>query len=69
MCLEEGYSSGVWLREDPDVMKTNLTARVPYGTIMIVIDLDEDSIKVVSSDGKSGWTFDNRLVKLEVLKA
>lgn len=68
VCLEEGYASGIWLRERPDVMKSGPSSRVPHGTVMVIIELSGDSVRVMCAEGRSGWTFVNRLVKLEAIK-
>lgn len=68
--INPGYSGGIWLRPVPSQTLSPESGHVFDGTL-IVLEIDgsselpkDPSIKVISSCGKVGWTFESRLRKI-----
>lgn len=64
--VDEGYSSGIWLRsgrgEGGNVVEVG---HVVGGDMMVVLEVDGDRVRVLSGGGGVGWTWMNRLRVLE----
>lgn len=67
--INPGYSGGIWLRPVPSQTLSPESGHVLDGTL-IVLGINhgdsprDPSIKVISSCGKVGWTFESRLRKI-----
>ena len=67
--IDPGYTSGIWLRAEPSANISTENANVRCG-VLLVLEVDnsllskDPSVKVVSEDGRAGWTFASRLVKV-----
>lgn len=67
--INPGYSGGIWLRPMPSKNLSPESGHVFDGTL-IVLDIDcgdsprDPSVKVISSCGKVGWTFESRLRRI-----
>lgn len=59
------YHSGIWLRDEISLMKPAETGHVPTDGLMTILEIISDNIKVVSQNGRIGWTWKNRLRKIQ----
>ena len=64
--IDPGYSSGILLREDPDVTKSTISCQVERDCLLVVTNIEGKSIQVLSSSGRVGWTQENRLRKIHL---
>jgi len=69
VAINASYNAGIWLRPEPSVNVSVDSGHVPSG-YLVILEIDrailpsDPSVKVIASDGKVGWTFQSRLVKL-----
>lgn len=63
--VHPNYQTGIWLRDEINLMKTVTSGHIPANGLMTILEIIEDSVKVVSQDGKTGWTWKNRLRKIQ----
>lgn len=67
--INSNYNAGIWLRPAPDIHVSSDSGHVQHGCLLI-LEISEailpadPSVKVIASDGKIGWTFQSRLIKL-----
>lgn len=63
--VEPGYHNGIWLRSDPDVGRSDSSARISPESCVLIVDARGESVLVVGEGGIVGWTWKNRLRPLE----
>jgi len=69
--VNPGFSGGIWLRQDPGSNLSRDSGYVNFQGALIIIEIDETqsirdpSIRVISNCGKTGWTFESRLQKID----
>ena len=62
--IDPGYSSGILLREDPDVAKSTISCQIERNCLLVITNIEGTSVRVLSSSGNAGWTQENRLRKI-----
>jgi hypothetical protein len=67
--INSGYSGGIWLRPVPGTNLSPESGHV-FDGVLVVLETDhgefprDPSVRVISSCGKVGWTFESRLRKV-----
>lgn len=63
--VHSGYDTGIWLRKLEEEMDVINEGRTLPNETLVVIESKGDNIKVVNRQGIMGWTWSNRLQKLD----
>lgn len=63
--IEPGYDTGIWLRSLKEEMDVIEDSRTPSHETVIVLEIKGDAVKVANRRGIIGWTWTNRLQKLD----
>lgn len=63
--IEPGYDSGVWLRKLEEEMDVIKDSRISPDETVIVLEVKGDAVRVANRRGVIGWTWMNRLQKLD----
>lgn len=60
--VEEGYTSGIWLRDNNELERSKAIANsIPAGDFVMILEVEGEGVKVLSRSGTVGWTWTNRL--------
>jgi len=62
--VDSGYASGIWLRDKHDEMRIMSSGQILPCDVVIVLEIDRDSVHVIGRNGVDGWTWKDRLRKL-----
>lgn len=63
--VHPNYESGIWLRNEINLSISAETGHVPANSLMTILEVSGESVKVVGQSGKLGWTWKNRLRKIQ----
>lgn len=63
--VDAGYHSGIWLRSEPDVGRSDASFRISPGSCVLIVEVRGDSVLVVGEECIIGWTWKSRLSPVE----
>ena len=60
--VEEGYTSGIWLRDENALGRSKaIASSISAGDFVVILEVEGEGVRVLSRSGTVGWTWTNRL--------
>jgi hypothetical protein len=63
--VDPGYHSGIWLRSEADLSRCVDSVHVSAESRMLILEVSGNSVMVIGEGGVVGWTWMNRLKRLD----
>jgi len=61
--VHPNYHSGIWLRNNICLPVSDVTGHIPSASVVTILEIVDNNVKVISKNGLVGWTWKNRLIK------
>lgn len=66
VAVHPNYESGLWLRNKINLSTISAeTGHIPGNSLMTILEVIGENVKVVGLGGRIGWTWKNRLRKIQ----
>lgn len=64
--IHPNFHSGVWLRKDIKLPESSeVVGHIPSNSLITILEIVESNALIISNTGVLGWTWENRLKKIQ----